>query len=87
MDEVRDADVLIHVVDISHVAYQDHISIVNETLNDILKEPKPTIICFNKIDLLSKEDLQAQHNQWRELNNEVVFVSAAKKEGDKHIEK
>ena len=52
LDEVRDADVLIHVVDISHVAYQDQAFIVNETLNDILKEPKPTIICFNKIDLL-----------------------------------
>ena len=79
LDEVRDADVLIHVVDVSHAAYQDHISIVNETLNDILKEPKPTIICFNKIDLLSSEELQFQYNQWRESNNEIVFISAAKK--------
>ena len=79
LDEVRDADVLIHVVDVSHAAYQDHISIVNETLNDILKEAKPTIICFNKIDLLSSEELQFQYNQWRESNNEIVFISAAKK--------
>ena len=58
LDEVRDSDVLIHVVDISHVAYQDHMSIVNETLNDILQTPKPTIICFNKIDLLTEKELK-----------------------------
>jgi GTP-binding protein HflX len=78
LDEVRDSDVLIHVVDISHVAYQDHMSIVNETLNNILQTPKPTIICFNKIDLLTEKELKEQINFWKKSEHKIVFVSAQK---------
>ncbi len=50
LDEVREADVLIHVVDISHPNFEDHIVAVNETLKDINALDKPTITVFNKID-------------------------------------
>lgn len=50
LDEVRESDVLVHVVDISHSNFEDHISVVNETVKDIDSGEKPTIIVFNKID-------------------------------------
>jgi len=51
LDEVREADILLHVVDISHPGFEEQIEIVKETLNDIIgKEEKETIIVFNKID-------------------------------------
>ena len=49
LDEVRDADVLVHVVDISHPNFEDHVAVVNETLKDIGALDKPTIVIFNKI--------------------------------------
>src|SRR5690606_35688961 len=54
LDEVREADVLIHVVDISHPYFEDHIVAVNETLRDIGAADKPTITVFNKIDAYSE---------------------------------
>lgn len=54
LDEVREADILVHVVDISHPNFEDQIEVVNKTLNDLLKgEEKPTIMVFNKIDKFS----------------------------------
>ena len=50
LDEVREADVLVHVVDISHPSFEDHIRAVNETLKDLGALDKPTITVFNKID-------------------------------------
>ena len=50
LDEVREADLLIHVLDISHPNFEDHYKVVNETLAEILKTEKPTIVVFNKID-------------------------------------
>lgn len=50
LDEVRESDLLMHVVDISHPNFEDHYNVVNETLNEIDKVEKPTIIVFNKID-------------------------------------
>ena len=50
LDEVRESDVLIHVVDISHDEFEDQIEIVNETLAEIGGSDKPTIMVFNKID-------------------------------------
>lgn len=50
LDEVREADVLLHVVDISHPAFEDHIRVVNETLKDIKAQDKPIVLVFNKID-------------------------------------
>lgn len=50
LDEVREADILIHVVDISHPSFEDHIRAVNETLKDLGALDKPTITVFNKVD-------------------------------------
>jgi GTP-binding protein HflX len=50
LDEVREADLLLHVVDISHPEFEDHIAAVNKILSDIKSAEKPTIMVFNKID-------------------------------------
>ena len=52
LDEVREADILLHVVDISHPAFEEQIEVVDKTIADICKggEPKPVILVFNKID-------------------------------------
>ncbi len=50
LDEVREADLLLHIVDISHPDFEDHIESVNQTLLDIKSNDKPTIMVFNKID-------------------------------------
>ncbi|PTS97878.1 GTPase HflX [Flavobacterium sp. HMWF030] len=50
LDEVREADLLLHVVDISHADFEDHIASVNQTLLEIKSNNKPTIMVFNKID-------------------------------------
>src|SRR5690606_8373963 len=50
LDEVREADLLLHVVDISHPDFEEHIASVNEILKDIKSDNKPTIMVFNKID-------------------------------------
>jgi GTP-binding protein HflX len=50
LDEVREADLLIHVLDISHPCFEDHYNTVNDTLKEIEAQDKPTILVFNKID-------------------------------------
>lgn len=50
LDEVREADILIHVVDISHPAFEEQLAIVNQTLREIGTNEKPTLLVFNKID-------------------------------------
>jgi GTP-binding protein HflX len=50
LDEVREADILLHVVDITHPHFEEHIQVVNETLKDIKAADKPVILVFNKID-------------------------------------
>src|SRR5690606_10647914 len=48
LDEVREADLLVHVVDISHPSFEDHIHSVDEILNEIGSKDKPTVLVFNK---------------------------------------
>lgn len=55
LDEVREADLLIHVVDISHESFEDHINSVNQILVEIEAHQKPMIMVFNKIDAFSHE--------------------------------
>ena len=50
LDEVREADIIMHVVDISHPQFEDQMRVVNETLAELIKEPKPMLMVFNKID-------------------------------------
>jgi GTP-binding protein HflX len=53
LDEVRESDLLVHIVDISHPGFEEQIKIVNETLHDLKSLDKPSIIIFNKIDAFS----------------------------------
>jgi len=57
LDEVREADLLLHVVDISHPNFEDHIASVNSVLNDIKCGDKPTVMVFNKIDAYEHETI------------------------------
>lgn len=93
LDEVREADILLHVVDISHPAYEEQMGVVNKTLQDINAFDKPTIVVFNKMDLyeknvfdewldenVKKEILEDLHERWeRETDGKVVFISAIEK--------
>ena len=77
LDEVREADLLLHVVDISHPEFEDHIESVNQILKDIKSDDKKTIMIFNKIDAYNaekfdEEDLMIERtskhysiNEWR----------------------
>ncbi|MFN3405565.1 MAG: GTPase HflX [Cytophagaceae bacterium] len=90
LDEVREADILVHVVDISHPSFEEHIEVVNKTLAEIKAADKPTILVFNKIDLykpLEEEGeeipVTLQHLKASYLNKEgvqTVFISAANRE-------
>ena len=55
LDEVREADLLVHILDISHPNFDDHFRVVNETLSEIDKTDKPVIVVFNKIDAYKYE--------------------------------
>ena len=92
LDEVREADVLIHVVDISHPNFEDHIVAVNETLKDINALDKPTITVFNKIDAYKapvevdeegeeiKVTLKDFKNSWMSKHADpAIFLSATEK--------
>ncbi|MFV8280966.1 GTPase HflX [Christiangramia marina] len=58
LDEVREADLLLHVVDISHANFEDHIASVNQILTEIEALGKPTIMVFNKIDAYEPEEIK-----------------------------
>ncbi|WP_324719741.1 GTPase HflX [Salinimicrobium sp. HB62] len=58
LDEVREADLLLHVVDISHPQFEDHISSVNQILAEIKSAEKPTLMVFNKIDAYEAEKIE-----------------------------
>ena len=57
LDEVREADLLLHVVDISHPNFEEHIQSVNQILAEIHSADKPTIMVFNKIDAYTNEEI------------------------------
>ena len=54
LDEVREADLLLHVVDISHPQFEEQIAVVNETLKELKCIDKPTVLVFNKIDEIGR---------------------------------
>ncbi|MFZ9221011.1 MAG: GTPase HflX [Sediminibacterium sp.] len=94
LDEVREADVLLHVVDISHAQYEDQIGVVNKTLQELKAFEKPIVTIFNKMDLYRqkyfdewisdevKQDIERDlKEKWIGLtNNNCVFVSAIEKQ-------
>ena len=103
LDEVREADLIIHVVDISHPSFEDHIHVVNETLRDIKAIDKPTLLVFNKIDnftFVKKDEddltpilrenlsLEILKKSWMaKLNSSCIFISATEKENVEEFRK
>ena len=73
LDETRESDVLLHVVDASHPNFEEHIRVVNSTLRELGADDKPTLMVFNKVDVLEErgviQALKAEYEQ-------AVFVSA-----------
>lgn len=63
LDEVREADLLLHVVDISHSNFEEHIESVNQILDEIQSKDKPTIMVFNKIDTYKPEPLDEDEGE------------------------
>jgi len=75
LDEVRESDVLVHVVDLTHPRYEDHIQVVRKTLNELGSGEKPVLTVFNKIDALDEPGLmEALGNEFED----VAFISAAR---------
>ena len=71
LDEVREADLLLHVVDISHPRFEDHMAVVKQTLIDIGAADKPVIVVFNKIDALAQTEANAIKEHWETDNAEA----------------
>ena len=96
LDEVREADLLVHVVDISHPNFEEQYEVVQQTIADICKEDKPTIVIFNKIDnftYVPKEEddltpirrenlsLEDLEKTWMaRLGEDCIFISAKNKD-------
>lgn len=103
LDEVREADLLIHVVDISHPDFEDQMKVVDKTLADLGAGDKPKIVLFNKTDAYTwvekePDDLtpstrenitmdELQRTWMGRLNGECLFVSALKKTGIENMRK
>lgn len=71
LDEIREADLLVHVVDVSHHAFEEHIAVVTQTLNELKAGDKPVLLVFNKIDLVQQmpseeESLQISEHELQE---------------------
>jgi GTP-binding protein HflX len=96
LDEVREADILIHVVDISHPNFEEQINVVNQTLVEIGAADKPSVLVFNKIDayhFIQKEEddltpatkenlsLEELKRSWMaKKNQQAIFISAVKRQ-------
>ena len=95
LDEVREADILLHVVDISHPNFEDQIEVVNKTLKEIDVSEKPTIMVFNKVDAFTYDrkdeddltpstkaniSLEEWKKTWMANDSICVFISALQKE-------
>jgi GTP-binding protein HflX len=93
LDEVREADILLHVVDISHAQHEDQIGTVNKTLQELKAFDKPILTIFNKMDLYEQNNfdswlsdevktdiLNELHNKWDNLTEgNFIFISALEK--------
>ena len=95
LDEVREADILLHIVDISHPNFEEQIEIVNSILPEIDATDKPTVLVFNKVDAFSyvkkEEDdltpatrenisLDEWKRTWMAKNGDTIFISALEKQ-------
>lgn len=84
LDEVREADILVHVVDMAHPFHDNQIEVVTKTLGEIGASGIPTILVLNKIDLIEQEpgvDFEERSGYYRSLGfKQVVFLSAISKQ-------
>jgi GTP-binding protein HflX len=101
LDEVREADILLHVVDISHPNYEDQMGVVNKTLQDIGAFDKPILTVFNKMDLYIKHTfdewldegtkqqiLEDLKNRWHEnTGGNAIFISALERTNIEELRK
>ncbi|MET3732535.1 GTPase HflX [Moheibacter stercoris] len=103
LDEVREADLLVHVVDISHPSFEDHIHSVNQILQEIESNHKPTVLVFNKIDKYSyvkkdEDDLtevkpeNISLDEWKKTwmaksEHPSIFISATEKQNMEELRK
>lgn len=92
LDEVREADLLIHVVDISHGSFEEQIQIVNTTLGEIKAGDKPVIMVFNKIDQMETEEGESvienlKASYLNKQNTSTIFISAQNKENIPELRK
>ncbi len=89
LDEAREADILIHVVDLSHEHHEHHVQVVNETLQSLGASDKPTLLVFNKTDKLTSDEAvngqrqaemeqrKALETKWaKQTNDQALFISA-----------
>ena len=89
LDETRESDLLLHVVDVSHPQFEDHLAVVESTLAEIGSDDKPTMIVFNKVDRIevepfgpTREDIMAGiRERFERGDREVIFISANEKWG------
>ena len=103
LDEVREADLLVHVVDISHASFEDHVNSVNQILTEIESKDKPTVMVFNKIDNFSyvkkdEDDLTEMSfenyslEDWKrtwmaKTDHPTLFISATEKDNLEDLRK
>ncbi|MCQ2157937.1 MAG: GTPase HflX [Bacteroidales bacterium] len=96
LDEVREADILVHVVDVSHPGFEEQVEVVEKTLEDIKATDKPVYIVFNKTDAYEYEEydefsmnpknsrnrtLEDIKSEWKERGVPCIFISAKTKDG------
>ena len=97
LDEVREADILMHIVDLSHYAYEDQFEVVNNTLSEIGVQEMPTLLVFNKMDTYREDNaeefedfdlhLKVIAEKYSRDNVKVVFTSAKTKENYDDLKK
>lgn len=75
LSEAMEADLLIHVIDITHLQHESHIKVVNDILNDMSISEKPRVLIFNKVDLIKEAGLL---KQLKETYRDAIFISAAR---------
>jgi len=93
LDEVREADILVHVLDLSHPNFEEQFNVVNETLHEIDNTEKPSILVFNKIDAFAPKELDGDEDEtinsievlkksWmaKMQKTKCVFISATEKD-------
>ncbi|PSR55814.1 GTPase HflX [Adhaeribacter arboris] len=92
LDEIREADLLVHVVDISHPSFEEHIEVVNKTLKEINSAEKPVLLVFNKIDQYRTQEVEELNDMGEgaerptidelrqtymaKMHNPAIFISA-----------